>query len=199
MSDDRQLPQRIIREYLDDLVVFKKAFTREDFANHFVSVFLEAVPPGDDVPEFKEAHRRDELKVAKAKIDANNKKFWRAIDGTTYLPLVFIRPIIDTLNIYGVQHGMELDRLLLRNDGWMAIPVPNGHSNHADVYSNMLKEFAEANSAVAVDLSDDGQLNNSQTSKETLDAIEAMISVYLASQSKVSNVVVELKDRLEKS
>jgi len=198
MSTERQLPQRIIRDYLNDLVVFKHVFTHEDFANRFVSIYRKDVPPGDDVPEFKEVHRRDELKAAKAKIDANYKKVWRAIDGTTYLPLVFVDPIVETLRTYGDMYALELERLLLRSRGWLAIPVPSGKNEHAQVYSHMLQEFAQANSEVADDLADDGVLNNPETAKETLDAIEAMMAVYLASQTEPEKVVTDLRERITK-
>jgi hypothetical protein len=198
MSHDRQLPNRIIRDYLDDLAVFKKRFTHEDFVNRFVEIYRRDVPPSDDVPEFKEVHRRDELKVAKAKIDANYKKFWRAIDGTTYLPLVFVEPIVETLRTYGDLYALELDRLLLRNRGWLAIPIPTGKNDHAEIYSRMLMEFSQAHSEVASDLADDGVLNNPKTGKEALDAVEAMMAVYLAAQPDTSKVVTDLQDRIKK-
>lgn len=180
MSPDRQLPHKIIRDYLDDLVHRKKAFTREDFLNHFVDVYRRDVPDGEDAPAFKEVHRRDELKAAKAKTDSNFKKLWRAIDGETYFPFVFVDPILDTLATYDHRYALELDRLLLRNRGWLAVRIPSGVGGHADIYSNVLLEFSEANTELAKDLADDGVLNNGQTKKEVLDVIEALATAYIA-------------------
>ena len=199
MSDQRQQSHLIIREYLNKLAVFDKIFTHEDFANRFVPIYNREVPPGDDVPEFKEVHRRDELKRARDKIGANNKKFWRAVDGKTYFPLVFVDPVIETLRSYGDIYALELERQLLRCRGWLAVPVPSGKNEHAEVYSRMLLEFSEANSEVASDLADDGVINNPKTSKEALDLIEAAIAVYLSSQSTSDGVVVDLNNRIGRS
>ena len=73
----------IIREYLHQLQN-QKIITQEGLRDVFVPIYLEMIPPGEDVPHFEPVHRHDSVEQMRRKDQANLKKLWRAIDGVTF-------------------------------------------------------------------------------------------------------------------
>ena len=89
MSVNRQRPEHLlIRDYIM-LLRDKKIITQERLSDAFVPVYLEMIPPSDDVPGFDQVHRHDSPEHARRKDGANLKKLWRAIEGKTFFPLLF--------------------------------------------------------------------------------------------------------------
>lgn len=175
MSGYVQRPEHLlIRDYLAGLLDDKR-ITREGFRDAFVPVYLEMIPPGDDVPHFEPVHRHDTVDQLRKKDQANLKKLWRAIDGDTYFPLCFKEPLIVALeNAWGL--GLELQKMLLHNVGLYHLPIDvNGKTPH--IYAEWLEEFSQANSQLVADINDDGVINSERTRKEVLDMIEKGLQV----------------------
>lgn len=171
MSSVRQRPEHlVIREYIQQLRDSKK-LTREGLRDAFVPVYLEMIPPGEDVPHFEAVHRHDDAQQMRRKDEANLKKLWRAIDGTTFFPLAFKAPLITALDAVEEGLGVELQKLLLHNAGLFHVPIIVSGKAPA-VYAELLQEFAEANSAIVADMGDDGVLNSDRTRKEVLDSMD---------------------------
>lgn len=171
MSALRQRPEHlIIREYVHALRD-RKTITQEGLRDVFVEVFIEMVPPGEDVPDLQQIHRHDTPEQLRKKDQNNLKKLWRAIDGETYFPLCFKTPLIESLERLRPGLGEALQRLLLHNAGLLHMPLKVS-GDGKEVYMGMLKEFAEANEAMVDDMSDDGILNNENTREQLMDSIE---------------------------
>ena len=171
MSGTGQRPEHLlIREYIGELVDKGQA-TKRQITDHFVEMYCELVPPGEDVPAMKPVHRHDTVAQKEHKDDANLKKLFRAINGPTYFPLCFKEPLLHALDLVKPGAGSRLRKILLRNAGLLHMPI-NNLTNASFVYTDMLKEFSEANSALVNDLSDDGLLNSDTSRQEILDSVE---------------------------
>ncbi len=171
MSGRIQRPEHLlIREYVERLRD-SRVITQEELRDAFVPMYIEMIPPGDDAPSFEPVHRYDTPEQMRKKDQANLKKLWRAIDGTTFFPLAFKAPLIEALE--KLQHGLgvELQKLLLHNAGLYHLPIDT-HDKAPLIYSELLQEFAEANSQIVADMADDGVLNSERTRKEVLDSLE---------------------------
>lgn len=176
MSERGQRPEHlIIREYCMALVEQKRV-TWVMLRDAFVGVYIDLIAPGPDVPVFEPIHRHDTAKEMERKDEANLKKLVRAIEGKTYFPLAFKEPLIEALDHVQGGLGTELRKRLLRDQGLMYIPLTL-RGDGKDVYSEFLCEFAEANTAIVNDMSDDGRLNDPKTRKEVLDSLEQHIAV----------------------
>ncbi|MDZ7804309.1 hypothetical protein [Thiohalophilus sp.] len=67
MSMTVQKPEhRVIRDYVTGLRG-QKAITLEGLRDAFVPVYLEMIPPDDDVPRFERVHRHDSVEQARRK------------------------------------------------------------------------------------------------------------------------------------
>ena len=171
MSTVGQRPEHLlIRDYIASLQDQKK-LTREGLRDAFVPVYLEMIPPDEDVPHFELVHRHDTPLQMRRKDGANLKKLWRAIDGTTFFPLAFKASIIVALDAVEKGLGLELQKLLLHNAGLLHLPIDTSGRAPA-IYSEWLQEMAEVNSQLVADMSDDGTINSEKTRKEVLDFIE---------------------------
>jgi len=171
MSALVQRPEHLlIRDYVSELQD-KKVITQEELREAFVPVYIEMIPPGDDVPHFDAVHRHDAVEQFRKKNQNNLKKLWRAIDGGTSFPLVFKAPLIVALDRMKPRLGYDLQALLLHNAGLAHIPIDTSGKAPA-IYAELLKEFAEFNAAAVDDMSDDGILNNKNTREQLLDSLD---------------------------
>ncbi len=171
MSVSRQRPDHLlIREYIGFLRD-KKMITQESLCDAFVPVYLEMIPPSEDVPCFELPHRHDTIDAARRKEGSNIKKLWRAIDGATFFPLAYKQPLIVALEKLGKGQGVSLQKILLHNAGLCYVPVMADEKSSA-IYASFIKEFAEANSQMVSDYEDDGLLNNLKTRDEVLDSLD---------------------------
>lgn len=178
MSSTGQRPEHLlIREYVTCLVE-KGHVTKAKITEHFVEMYCELVPPGEDVPAMKPVHRHDTVAQKEHKEDANLKKLFRAINGPTYFPICFKEPLLHALELVKPGAGMQLRKILLRNAGLLHMPI-NNLTNANFIYSGMLKEFSEANAKLVDDLADDGLLNNEDSRNELLDSIEMHLAALL--------------------
>jgi hypothetical protein len=176
MSHTGQKPEHLlIRDYITGLQDQKK-ITREALRDAFVPAYLDMVPPGDDAPHFEAVHRHDTVTVMRRKEDANTKKLWRAIDGTTFFPLAFKAPLIVALDALGNRLGYDLQALLLHNAGLAHIPIDTSGKAPA-IYAELLKEFAELNTAVVDDMADDNILNSKNTREQLLDSMDKHLAL----------------------
>lgn len=175
MSAARQRPEHlVIREYIGELRD-QKVITQEGLCDAFVLVYVELIPPGEDAPAFDPVHRFDSPEQARKKDQANQKKLWRAIDGATFFPLAFKAPLIVALEQIRPGLGDVLQKRLLHNCGLLHMPVDTSGSASL-VYSELLREFAEANTAMVTDLAANGRLDQRRTREELLDSVEAHLS-----------------------
>lgn len=175
MSAYRHRPEHlIIREYIEDLVR-TKSITWSGLRDAFVPIYIEYIPQSPDVPVFDPVHRHDTAEDMEHKNDANLKKLVRALQGKTHFPLCFKNPLIMALDTFRPELGLRLRKQLLRNDGLLYIPIDQEGSAEM-VYSNIVKEFAEANTAMVEDMGDDGRLNNANTREELIDLMEVTLS-----------------------
>jgi hypothetical protein len=175
MSAVVQRPEHlIIREYVQQLRD-QKLITQEGLCDAFVPAYVEMIPPGEDAPAFEVVHRHDSVDQARKKGQANLKKLWRAIDGATFFPLAYKLPLIAALERIRVGLGQALQKQMLHNCGLLHMPVDTSGSASL-VYSKMLCEFAEANSAMVSDLADNGRLDQPRTREELLESVEAHLA-----------------------
>jgi hypothetical protein len=175
MSAVVQRPEHlIIREYVQQLRD-RKLITQEGLCVAFVSAYVEMIPPGEDAPAFDPVHRHDSVDQARKKDQANLKKLWRAIDGATFFPLAFKAPLIVALERIKPGLGDVLQKRLLHNCGLLHMPVDT-RGDASLVYSELLREFAEANTAMVTDLAVNGRLDQLHTREELLDSVEAHLS-----------------------
>lgn len=171
MSVLGQRPEHlIIREYVHGLRD-RKMITQEGLRDAFVSVYVDMIPAGADVPVIEAVHRHDTPDQARKKDQNNLKKLWRAIDGETYFPLCFKEPLIVALNRLRPAAGDALQKRLLWNAGLLHMPLTVCADAKA-VYADLLKEFADANTAMVEDMSDDGVLNSESTRCEVMESLE---------------------------
>lgn len=171
MSVSRQRPEYlIIREYIEQLRD-KKMITQEGLCDAFVPVYLELIPPGEDVPTFEQVHRHDPLDIARRKDGSNIKKLWRALEGKTFFPLAFKQPLLIALETMHEGLGLNLQKQLLHNAGLCYVPILANEKSSA-LYASFIKEFAEANSQMVADFEDDGMLNSLKTRDEVLDSLD---------------------------
>jgi len=178
MSGTGQRPEHLlIREYIGELVD-KSHATKRQITDHFVEMYCELVPPGEDVPVLKPVHRHDTVAQKEHKEDANLKKLFRAINGPTYFPICFKEPLLHALELVKPGAGLQLRKILLRNAGLLHMPI-NHLTNANFIYTGMLKEFSEANARLVADLSDDGLLNDKDSRDELLDSIEMHLAALL--------------------
>lgn len=174
MSAIGQRPEHLlIRYYITELRDQKK-ITREGLRDVFVPVYLEMIPPAKDVPHFEPVHRHDTMEQLRKKDEANLKKLWRAIDGTTFFPLVFKAPLIAALELVEQGIGAELQKRLMHNAGFLFIPIDTS-GDAPIVYTQFLQEFAEANSAMVDDIQD-GLLDGKNTRQQLLDVVAAALN-----------------------
>lgn len=176
MSGSVQRPEHLlIRDFVAGLQDSKQ-LTREGLRDAFVPVYLEMIPPGDDVPHFEPVHRHDTVEQLRKKDQNNLKKLWRAIDGDTYFPLCFKEPLIAALEKLQFGLGDELQKLLLHNAGLYHLPIDTSDQTPV-IYAEWLTEFSEANSQLIADMNDDGMINSDRSRKEVLDMIEKGLEV----------------------
>ena len=165
----------IIREYVLRLVGELGPHDWPDLREAFVPIYLEMIPPGDDVPSFELVHRHDSVADMTRKNEKNRMKLYRAVMGATYFPLVFKTPLLLAMEALKKGAGLALHKALLRNSNLFYLPIDMGDSGFVD-YAKVLTEFAEANAAMVNDMSGDGVLNEASTEKELIESIEAQMS-----------------------
>ncbi len=174
MSAIGQRPEHLlIRDYIIELRDQKK-ITREGLRDVFVPAYVEMIPSSEDVPHFEQVHRHDTTDQLRKKDEANLKKLWRAIDGTTFFPLAFKAPLIAALELVELGLGVGLQKRLMHNAGLLFIPIDTSGDAPA-VYTQFLQEFAEANTAMVGDIKD-GRLDGRNTRSELLDVVASALN-----------------------